>query len=225
MNLAGFFLLFFPRSRGLKATGLAVVMLLTACGFQMRGETPLPFKTLYVGIPDNTRFGADVRRSIRAVSPETRIVADPKAAAANLQQVSSTRSLRDVALNAQGRVEEYELGLVFTFRLVDSTGRAIIPDTTFTVYRDLPYDDGVVQAKQSQMEALYESMQQTLLSRLLRRLTAPDVAESMHRLEQTKDDISEDTPLFDPNVRTDQRQGPALWNTPNITPGRGAQPE
>ncbi len=225
MNLAGLFLPFSQGSRWLKAGGLAVVMLLTACGFQMRGETPLPFKTLYVGIPDNTRFGADVRRAIRASSPQTRIINDPKAASANLQQVRNDRSLRDVALNAQGRVEEYELGLVFTFRLVDASGRAIIPDTTFTVYRDMPYDDGVVQAKQSQMETLYESMQQTLVNRLLRRLTAPDVAQTMQKLEQTTDDVTKDTPLFDPNERTDQQRGPALWNTPSITPGLDAQPE
>ncbi|AZY50970.1 LPS-assembly lipoprotein LptE [Bordetella avium] len=225
MNLAGLFLPFSKGSRWLKAAGLASVMLLSACGFKMQGETPLPFKTLYVGIPDNTRFGADVRRAIRAASPGTRIVNDPKIAAANLQQVQNSRSLRDVALNAQGRVEEYELGLVFTFRVIDPSGRAIIPDTTYTIYRDMPYDDGVVQAKQSQIEVLYEYMQQTLVSRIVRRMTAPDVFLTMDRLEKTKDDVLEETPLYNPNERTDQRNTPAPWNTPNITPGLPVQPE
>ena len=224
MNLARLILPFIQGSRWLKAGGLAMVMLLTACGFQLRGETPLPVNTLYVGIESNSQFGAAIRRAIRAASPDTRLVDDPKTAQAVLQQVQNTRSLRDVALNAQGRVEEYELGIVFTFRLIEPSGRAILPDTTFTIYRDMPYDDGVVQAKQSQMETLYLSMQQSLVNRLIRRLTAPDVAESMKRLERSKDDIADDTLLYDP-VTQPLPTTPAPWEMPNITPGVGAQPD
>ena len=56
----------FPARWLLRAASLAAVMLLAACGFALRGVTPLPFDTLYVGIADNTRFGADVRRALRA---------------------------------------------------------------------------------------------------------------------------------------------------------------
>lgn len=224
MNLARLFLPLFQSSQWMKAAGLAMVMLLAGCGFQMRHETPMPFQTLYVGVAENSRFGADVRRAIRAASPDTRIVNDPKAAQAILQQLQNTRTLRDVALNAQGRVEEYELGLIFTFRLIDETGRVIIPDTTFTVYRDMPYDDSIVQAKQAQIETLYEAMQQSLVNRLIRRLTAPDVAESVRKLEQTKDNVEGDEPLFNPREAVPQRT-PSPWNTPSITPGLGAQPE
>ncbi|HYG42150.1 MAG TPA: LPS assembly lipoprotein LptE, partial [Bordetella sp.] len=159
----------------LRAASLAAVMVLAACGFALRGVTPLPFDTMYVGIPDNTRFGADVRRALRAASPDTRLVDQTDQAQAILQMVRNERTLREVSLNAQGRVEEYELGILFTFRLIDSKGVAILPDTTLSVFRDMPYDDQVVQAKQAQIESLYQSMQQSLVSRLLRRLTAPDV--------------------------------------------------
>ena len=101
-------------------------MLLSACGFALRGVTPMPFDTLYVGIPDTTQFGADVRRSLRAASPNTKLVNSPKEAQAILQQVNDARSLREVSLNAQGRVESYELGINFTFRLIDAKGNALI---------------------------------------------------------------------------------------------------
>lgn len=128
-------------------------MLLSACGFALRGVTPMPFSTLYVGIADNTQFGADVRRALRAASPDTKLVASPKDAQAILQEVSNTRALREVSLNAQGRVEEYELGINYTFRLIDAQGRALIPDTTLSIYREMPYDDQIVQAKQGQIES------------------------------------------------------------------------
>ena len=75
--------------------------------------------------------------------------------------------LREVSLNAQGRVESYELGINFTFRLIDAKGNALIPDTTLSIYREMPYDDQIVQAKQGQIETLYKAMQRDLVSRLL----------------------------------------------------------
>ncbi|CAM3791028.1 LPS assembly lipoprotein LptE [Bordetella tumulicola] len=201
----------------LRAVSLATVMLLAACGFTMRGVTPLPFETLYVGIPDNTRFGADVRRAIRASSPDTKLVGTPKEAAAILQLVANDRSLREVSLNAQGRVEEYELGIIFTFRLITNKGIAILPDTTLSVYREMPYDDQVVQAKQAQMETLYESMQESLVSRLLRRLTAPEVHTAYAAAQ--RGDINPDNPVYDPNFAPSNER-PETWQTPG-SPGTG----
>ena len=129
-------------------------MLLSACGFALRGVTPMPFDTLYVGIPDTTQFGADVRRSLRAASPNTKLVNSPKEAQAILQQVNDARSLREVSLNAQGRVESYELGINFTFRLIDAKGNALIPDTTLSIYREMPYDDQIVQAARPDRNAV-----------------------------------------------------------------------
>ncbi|CAM4261556.1 LPS-assembly lipoprotein LptE [Bordetella tumbae] len=201
----------------LRAASLATVMLLAACGFAMRGVTPLPFDTLYVGIPENTRFGADVRRAIRAASPNTRLADQTKDADAVLQVVDNSRSLREVSLNAQGRVEEYELGINFTFRLVTNKGVAILPDTTLSIYREMPYDDQVVQAKEAQMETLYQSMQQALVSRLLRRLTAPDVNTAYEAAQRGESDP--DSPVYDPNVVPSDNR-PETWQTPG-TPGTG----
>jgi len=207
------------RSRWLlRAASLAAVMLLAACGFVMRGVTPLPFNTLYVGIPDNTRFGADVRRALRAASPDTRLVDEPAQGQAILQLVRNQRSLREVSLNAQGRVEEYELGINFTFRLITNKGAAILPDTTLSVYREMPYDDQVVQAKQGQIESLYQSMQQSLVSRLVRRLTAPDVRSAAAAAE--RGDSDPDAPVYDPNEAPSNGQ-PETWQTPG-SPGTGA---
>ena len=198
----------------LRGACLALFMLLSACGFALRGVTPLPFDTLYVGIPDTTQFGADVRRSIRAASPNTKLVSTPKEAQAILQQVSDARTMREVSLNAQGRVEEYELGINYTFRLIDAKGRAVIPDTTLSIYREMPYDDQVVQAKQGQIETLYRAMQRDLVSRLLRRLTAPEVRNAFENAEQRGEDG--EIPLYDPTAPQPQRT-PEPWKTPSTT--------
>ncbi len=198
----------------LRGACLALFMLISACGFTLRGVTPLPFDTLYLGIADNSQFGADVRRSLRAASPNTKLVNSPKEAQAILQQVSNERTLREVSLNAQGRVEEYELGINYTFRLIDAKGRALIPDTTLSIYREMPYDDQIVQAKQGQIEALYNSMQRDLVSRLLRRMTAPEVRKAFETREQRAEDG--DIPLYDP-ATPEQRNTPSQWQAPSTT--------
>lgn len=166
------------KNSGKISAGLVVslVMFLSACGFQLQGSSPLPFDTLLVSVPQNTQFGADLRRAIRASSPETTIIDDPlDPYQAQLQQISDTRNSREVSLNAQGRVEEYELTLVYVFRIVDADGDIILPATTLTAIRNLPFDDRVVQAKQGEEATLFAQMQKSLIARIMRQISAPDV--------------------------------------------------
>lgn len=201
----------------LRGACLGLLMLLAACGFQMRGTSPLPFDTFYVGIPDTTRFGADVRRAIQATSPNTKIVSDPKQADAQLQQIANTRSMREVSLNAQGRVEEYELGIRFSFRVIDAKGRPLLPDTTLEAFREMPYDDKVVQAKEGEAESLYRNMQQSLVSRLVRQLTSNDVRVAAEKNAQRKPG-DEEGPVFNTNPPPTPKM-PPTWNRPSIPSG------
>ena len=52
---------------------LLCTLLLTACGFQLRGEANLPFETLYVQAPTGSQFAIQVRRMITAGS-STKII-------------------------------------------------------------------------------------------------------------------------------------------------------
>lgn len=208
-----------PRAWLARASLLVLVGMLTACGFTMRGVTPLPFDSLYLmGLSDNTRFGGDVARALRAASPNTQLVSDRKKAQATLIAVSQSRAQRETSLNPQGRVEEYELRVQYTFRLIDARGNLLLPDTTFTDTRDMPYDDNVVQAKQGETETLYRDMEKALVSRLMRRLTAPDVAEAFEIARNSPDDNSLPVapPLPEPSEESAQ---PSVWTTPRLDSG------
>src|SRR5690606_33081326 len=114
---------FLAQVRRLMASGhlLAIVVLcclLSACGFALRGTTELPFDSIHVNLPANTQFGTQMRRLIRASSPTTAVLEDPNLAEARLQVLENVRSRTEVALNARGRVQEYELQLRLTFQVV-----------------------------------------------------------------------------------------------------------
>ncbi len=230
------------------AVGLVLAIALGGCGFQLQGETPLPFKSLYVGVPENTQFGADLRRAIRAASPNLEIIEPSQVvltvrdftdeedmddrliiayrrqvkaaqlAQARFEIVSSIQNTRQVSLNAQGQVEEFELSLKITFRLVDSRRQYILNDTTLTAIRSLPFDPRFVQAKESEQASLYKDMYRSMVSRILRRITAVDVTERWNLLkaeEASGEELQDAAPL----ASTLQQGGPTPWQqNPSLTP-------
>lgn len=157
---------------------VALCALLTACGFRLKGASPLPFTTIYTNIAENSAFGAGLRRAIVASSPGTRFVAAPADAQARLTQIANTQSLRELSIDAQGQVEEYELNLEFVFQLTDAQGHVVLAPTTLRSTREVPYDPNVVQAKQGEIAAVFNDMQQSLIDRVVRRLSSPDVADA-----------------------------------------------
>lgn len=160
---------------------------IAACGFKLQGSTPLPFDTLLMKVPENSAFGADLRRAIVAASPNTRLIENPEQPYdAALQQIATTRTAREVSLNAQGRVEEYELTLTYTFNLVSADGEIILRNTTLRAQRNLPFDDRVVQAKEGEQATLFNQMQLSLVARILRRISAPDVKEAWIKLQNSQ---------------------------------------
>jgi len=225
-----------------------VVLVLAGCGFRLQGETPLPFKTMSITIPENTQFGADIRRAIKASSPNTEIIelddlnnafksVDPnntqEVASANLskmsllntsteaqlQQVSELRTARAVSLNAQGRVEEFELTLQYTIRLIDSKGQVILPDTTFTSVREMPYDDRFAQAFAIEQATMFKDMQKGLVSRIMRRITSQDVIERARNLSRTGTPGNNDVPaqVVTPSLRNEPVV-PQQLLMPSLTP-------
>ena len=194
-------------------------MLLAACGFRLKGATPLPFDTLYTNIAQNSSFGVAMRRAITAASPNTQFVPDPAQAQAHLIQLANNERLRQLSIDADGRVEEYELNLEFVFQLVDATGHIILPPTTLRATREIPYDDTMVQAKQSEITTTFQQMQQSMVDRVVRHLTAPDVIDAFVNAEQQP---MEATPSDLTPVSNDPAPTRApMWGTPSLNPDAG----
>ena len=209
------------RNRSLRRCLLLAVLsasvLLAACGFRLKGVTPLPFDTLYTNIAENSAFGASMRRAITAASPQTVIVADPTQAEARLIQLANNQRLRELSIDADGRVEDYELNLEFVFQLVDASGHLIIPPTTLRVVREMPYDDTMVQAKQSEITAVFQQMQQSLVDRVLRLLSAPDVYTAFENARQLP--VDESSTDISPVSNDPAPTGEKMWGAPTLKPG------
>lgn len=198
-------------ARGLACAALCA--LLAACGFRLRGPVPLPFSTVYTNISENSDFGARLRRAMQASSPGLRFVDRLGDAQVKLIQIANNQSLRELSLNSQGLVEEYELNLSFVFELTDAKGHVLLPPTTLTSSQDLPYDPNQVQAKQGEIATLFLEMQKSLVDRIVRRISSPDVIEAARKAQQQPD--AEDSQV--PGAT--QAPPPSIpWVTPRVEP-------
>ena len=157
----------------------AAALILTACGFHLRGAADLPFKTIYLGFGANSAVGVELKRNIEASG--AKVLSEPKEAEANLKVLADSRDRQVLTLNTNGRVREYALFQRFTFSVTDAKGVTVIPPTAITLRRVITYDENQELAKQAEEALLYRDMQSDLVQQILRRLSASKSALSMEK--------------------------------------------
>ena len=146
-------------------------LLLTACGFQLRGTYTLPYDTLYISLPETNALGATLKRNIEA-STQTRIVGEAKEAQAVLTVLADVPVKNVLSINSAGRVAEYQLVRSFTFLVSDRNGKPLLPAGTISIHRDITFNDAEVLSKESEESLLWRDIQNDLVQQLLRRLSA-----------------------------------------------------
>jgi LPS-assembly lipoprotein len=155
---------------------LLCVITLTACGFQLRGNYALPFDTFYIDLPENNEVYAALKRGIEAGS-KTKVMSDRDQAQAWMVVTNDRVAKSVLSLSSAGRVREFQLIRTFSFRVIDSTGREIIPQRDILLRRDLPYSDKDILAKEYEEALLTRDMQSDLVNQILRRLAAANLGE------------------------------------------------
>ncbi len=156
---------------------LGCALVLSACGFQLRGSSEYAFHRLYIS--GGGQMATDISRYIRYGSKGTVVVTNPKDADARLEIVNSTNSRTAVSLDSTGQAREYEMRSAFTFQLVTPDGRPIIPLNTIRLTRNLPYSDSETTARDTEAALLNRDMQKDAVDQIIRRMEAvkslPDV--------------------------------------------------
>lgn len=148
-----------------------LALVLSACGFHLRGDVSLPYKTIYFALPANSVLGAKLKLNIRS-GKGTEITDSEKEAEAVFRQILEKREKIILSINSQGRVREFQLRLTYIFRLVDPKGQDLLPLNEIVMVRDLSYDDANVLSKEQEEFMLWDDMQQDLVQQVLRRLQA-----------------------------------------------------
>lgn len=153
---------------------LTAALLLSACGFQLRGTATLPFSSMYVQAAPTSVFATQLRRAVRSGSG-TRVTDQKEGAEVILQIMSETQEKQILSLGGGGRVSEYQLRYRVSFRLTDGKNREHIPASEIVLKRDFTYDDRQALSKEQEEQLLYRDMRSDAVQQLVRRLQAAKI--------------------------------------------------
>jgi LPS-assembly lipoprotein len=148
-----------------------LVLLLSGCGFQLRGSATLPFDTLFVQAAPTSQFATQFRRAVINGS-NTRVVAAQKDATATLVLLTELREKNILSLSGTGRVREFQLRYRVSYRLLDRKGVEVAPAAEIVLNRDFSFNDNETLSKESEEALLFRDMQADAVQQLLRRLQA-----------------------------------------------------
>ena len=152
--------------------GAAGFVTLSGCGFALRHAPELSFKTIQLaGFPARSPLAAELRSQLEA-SPTTRVVDSPADAQVILQALSEVREKVVVAQTSANQIREFELRLRFSFRVRNAVGKDLISDSEIVQRRSLTYTEAAALAKEQEEAFLYRSMQNDIVSQVLRRLAS-----------------------------------------------------
>jgi len=150
-----------------------VVVLLSACGFHLRGSIELPAELTEVAIEGtrpNGELGVAVRNGFSRVGGQ---VVDSAASARSVLVITQDSSSRRVlSVDSIGQANEYELAYTLGFRLDDPDGNNRVVQQSINLRRQYRYDPTKTLAKADEEARLVREMRQDGVRQMLRRLKA-----------------------------------------------------
>lgn len=157
------------------ALAAALLSLLSACGFHLRGSASYPFTSVHVQAPTTLAFGGpaapivpDVIEGLKRNGVTLKGKADEADFSVRFLQVLFDK--RVLSLSGGGRAREFELEYRVRYEFVDAKGRAWGEPGEITLRRDFSFAESQALAKESEERQLVRDMQLDAAAQILRRL-------------------------------------------------------
>ena len=147
---------------------LMIASILTACGFQLRGQAAVSFSSIYLQ-GQTLSISKALRKNL--IANNIKVLPTAENAEVLLELSSEQNEKRILSLSGGGVVKEYELFYRVHYRLRGAKDALWTQEQTIEVRRDFSYSDAELLAKQGEEARLYSDMRSDVLNNLLRRLT------------------------------------------------------
>jgi LPS-assembly lipoprotein len=153
----------------LRLLALLLTLLLSACGFQLRGHAGMPFQSIYLEAASATPLVSELRRNLEANDVTLSNTAENAELILNIESESQEKQI--LSLSGAGRVNEYQLYFKVSLRAYDNQAHDWIPAEEMVVRRNYNYDDTQILAKQQEEAMLVQSMRDDMVRQIIRRLS------------------------------------------------------
>lgn len=146
---------------------------LSACGFHLRNTLTLPDDTPAVKVESTLRYSELVKllgRGLRASGAEVVEEGEKGAGAAKLQIRSERWGDLPIAIDAQGRAQEYSLRYAVVFTFLRPDGSALVPEQAIEMSRDYMSQPTDATGTTTEREILADELRREMSASILRRI-------------------------------------------------------
>lgn len=154
------------------AVSTVLALLISACGFHLKGQQHYAFERLYIEASTQISQNVSARlKSMIARGSHVRVVGHPKDADAILV-LDAIRSRSAKSLSAHGATEEYALEMIVNYQLKNADGAVLLGPDRLILHRSMTYNNQYALSKAIESEQLYQDIENDAIDQLLRRLAA-----------------------------------------------------
>ncbi len=160
-------------SRPLRLLLLPCVLLLAACGFQLRGEAKLPESLRQLRL-DMADTGPRIRRELEAALQRAGVTLMPgEAVHTAVLRVPVNQAFSEaLTISEQARVREFAVRHRVEFEIIGGNGEVILPRQVVLLERDFVFDERDALGVAGQEEALRRDLEREMVRAIMRRIEA-----------------------------------------------------
>ena len=148
-------------------------LLLVACGFHLRGGSPLPAEMSVTFIRGTSEFGPlydDFRSALE--SRGARVTQDRGEATAVLDILENNTDKDVLTVDLGGKVLEYRISQNIQFEIAAADGRQLLERQSVTLSRDFKFNRNDVLGKERETEQIRGELQRDVVNLAMLRITA-----------------------------------------------------
>ncbi len=170
------------------SAGLAVMSLLSACGWRIRGKVNLPYSKLLISGVMTPEFKDGLRMVLKANDIE--IVEQVKNAEVVLEIITEQNAKQVLSYNSSGQITAYRIISRVAFRVFDVNGVEIFPESDIFQTRDLDFNPANIQSFDFMVNEVVKNMRTDIIVQMLRRMASiknldPSIKTSKIQKEET----------------------------------------
>ncbi len=152
------------------SAGLAVMSLLSACGWRMRGKVNLPYSKILVSGVMTPEFKNDLQMVLR--SNDIQIVNQVKDAEVVLEIITEQNAKQVLSYNASGQITAYRIISRVAFKVFNTSGVEIFPESDIFLTRDLDFNPANIQSFDYMVNEVVKNMRADIVVQMLRRMSS-----------------------------------------------------
>ncbi|VAW72159.1 hypothetical protein MNBD_GAMMA12-2045 [hydrothermal vent metagenome] len=168
-----------------KITIVLLVLIVSACGFQLRGKIALPTEMAKVYIQsENLRLAGQLGQALKVSGAKIIKNREQATAILKISNVSNRKKVRSVG--GAGRAREFRLIYSVSVEIKDAASKIIMKQQTAKLIRDFSFNESQVVGKSVEESIIRKEMERQMISTLLRRIQLNFKAKKLQDATRTR---------------------------------------